>query len=80
LEFIASRGSTSTTSQASPYALLTGKRNAAYAAMLSARAVLASKTSRYACHLGHAGNGDAMLAYHLMDFSRYFFDQSDIRH
>ena len=28
--------------------------------------------------VGHAGNGDAMLAYHLMDFSRYFFDQSDI--
>ena len=40
----------------------------------------AASTSRYLCHLGHAGNGDAMLAYHLMDFSRYFFDQSNIRH
>ena len=30
-------------------------------------------------HIGHSGNGDSMLAYHLMDFSRYFFDQSDIR-
>ena len=34
---------------------------------------------RHSRHLGHAGNGDSMLAYHLMDFSRYFFDQSNIR-
>jgi len=35
--------------------------------------------SRHGCvRIGHAGNGDSMLAYHLMDFSRYFFDQSDI--
>ncbi|MFJ9450072.1 hypothetical protein [Herbaspirillum sp. NPDC101397] len=50
---------------------------------VSARAqsgACAASTSRYLCHLGHAGNGDAMLAYHLMDFSRYFFDQSNIRH
>ena len=40
----------------------------------------AAAASGYTCRLGHAGNGDAMLAYHLMDFSRYFFDQSDIRH
>ncbi|WP_157212793.1 hypothetical protein [Herbaspirillum sp. CF444] len=53
------------------------------AASFSARAesgACAASTSRYLCRLGHAGNGDAMLAYHLMDFSRYFFDQSDIRH
>ncbi|WP_144424017.1 hypothetical protein [Herbaspirillum hiltneri] len=50
---------------------------------VSARAesgACAASASRYLCHLGHAGNGDAMLAYHLMDFSRYFFDQGNIRH
>ncbi len=45
-----------------------------------AASAYAAAASRYTCRLGHAGNGDAMLAYHLMDFSRYFFDQSDIRH
>jgi len=39
----------------------------------------AALNTRYRCRLGHAGNGDAMLAYHLMDFSRYFFDQSNSR-
>jgi hypothetical protein len=31
-------------------------------------------------HLTDGGRGDFMLAYHLMDFSRYFFDQGNIRH
>ncbi|WP_034292348.1 hypothetical protein [Herbaspirillum sp. RV1423] len=39
----------------------------------------ASASGIRACRLGHAGDGDSMLAYHLMDFSRYFFDQSNIR-
>jgi hypothetical protein len=30
-------------------------------------------------HLTDGTRGDFMLAYHLMDFSRYFFDQGNIR-
>ena len=77
MKILASRGSTSIVPQ------LRMRGLAAASFSVSARAesgACAASASRYLCRLGHAGNGDAMLAYHLMDFSRYFFDQSDIRH
>jgi hypothetical protein len=72
LEFLSSRGSRFSTAHA-----WSRHRTGA------AQTVVAGNISRFSCYIsgiGHAGNGDAMLAYHLMDFSRYFFDQSDIRH
>lgn len=74
---LASRGCTSIV----PQPRMRGLAAASFS--VSARAqsgTCAASASRYLCRLGHAGNGDAMLAYHLMDFSRYFFDQSNIRH
>lgn len=50
----------------------------ANAQSISAACVVAGISAARRCRIGRAGNGDAMLAYHLMDFSRYFFDQSDI--
>lgn len=77
MKILATRGNASIASQLR----LRGLAMAPFS--VSARAAsgaCAASTSRYLCHLGHAGNGDAMLAYHLMDFSRYFFDQGNIRH